>query len=193
MLGESQVAAPLMARRAAHGALRLAHRRFQPGEGVGVHLGWLRISGQPHRPAQRQLRHQTPVLGLALVAPAAPRPGQHGAMWRQRARQMAPSGHPSTVRQQFARPVLQDDQEVRPALCHTGDHAYPCVVTGPSGQAGAVPGQHWIPRYPILVLIGVPVSTVRPTVHSRSCDLATTSGKMARASSPPAPPGKAIW
>ena len=36
MLGERQVAAPLMARRAAYGTLRLAHRRFQPGEGVGI-------------------------------------------------------------------------------------------------------------------------------------------------------------
>ena len=86
MLGESQVAAPLMARGTAHGALKLAHRRFQPGEGVGVHLAWLRIGGQPYRPAQCQLGHQTPVLGLAFVAPAAPRPGQHGAVWRQRAR-----------------------------------------------------------------------------------------------------------
>jgi hypothetical protein len=36
MLGKRQVSAPLIAQRATHGALRLAHRRFQPGEGVGV-------------------------------------------------------------------------------------------------------------------------------------------------------------
>jgi hypothetical protein len=36
---ERQVAAPLMARRAAHGALRLAHRRFQPGEGAPLKPG----------------------------------------------------------------------------------------------------------------------------------------------------------
>jgi hypothetical protein len=45
--------------------------------------------------------------------------------------------------------------------------------------------------YSILVM-GVPVSTVRPTVHSRSCDFLTTSGKMARAWSPSTPPGNAI-
>ncbi len=47
MLGERQVAAPLMAQRAAHRALRLAHRRFQPGEGVGIQLAGLRLSGKP--------------------------------------------------------------------------------------------------------------------------------------------------
>ena len=52
MLGERQVAAPLMAQRAAHGALRLAHRRFQPGEGVGIQLAGLRLSGKPQRPSQ---------------------------------------------------------------------------------------------------------------------------------------------
>jgi hypothetical protein len=36
MLGERQVAAPLMARRPADGTLRLAHRRFQPGSGIGI-------------------------------------------------------------------------------------------------------------------------------------------------------------
>jgi hypothetical protein len=30
-------------------------------------------------------------------------------------------------------------------------------------------------------------------VHSRSCDFLITSGKMARPSSPSAPPGNAIW
>jgi len=115
MLGERQIAAPLMARRAAHRALILAHRGFQPGEGVGVHLARLRVSGQPKRPAPCQFGHQTPVLVFALLAPAAPRPGQHGAVRRQCARQMAPIGHPSTVRQRFARPVLRDDQEGWPA------------------------------------------------------------------------------
>ena len=42
MLRERQVAAPLMAQRAAHRALRLAHCRFQPGEGVGIELARLR-------------------------------------------------------------------------------------------------------------------------------------------------------
>src|ERR1700685_4736569 len=52
MLGERQVAAPLMAQRAAYGALRLAHRRFQPGESVGIQLAGLRLSGKPQRPSQ---------------------------------------------------------------------------------------------------------------------------------------------
>ena len=52
MLGERQVAAPLMAQRAAHGALRPAHGRFQPGAGVGVQLAGLRLSGKPQRPSQ---------------------------------------------------------------------------------------------------------------------------------------------
>jgi hypothetical protein len=47
MLGKRQVAAPLMAQRTAHGALSPDHRRFQPGEGVGVHLGRLRLGGEP--------------------------------------------------------------------------------------------------------------------------------------------------
>ncbi len=47
MLGKRQVAAPLMGQRAAHGALRLAHRRFQPGESVGIQLAGLRLSGKP--------------------------------------------------------------------------------------------------------------------------------------------------
>jgi hypothetical protein len=194
MLGERQVAAPLMASGAAYRALMLAYRGFQPGEGVGVHLARLWVSGQPWRPAAGQFGHQTPVLVFALRAPAAPCPGQHGAMRRQRARQVAPIGHPSTVRQQFARPVLRDDQEVgRPG------HARPAITPMPVVPRPVPHG--WrvdqagigIPRYTILVVIGVPVSTVRPTVHSRSCDLLTTSGKMARAWSPSAPPGNAIW
>src|SRR5690348_7801431 len=52
MLRERQVAAPLMARRAAHGALGLAHRRFQPGQGVGIQLAGLRLGGKPQRPSQ---------------------------------------------------------------------------------------------------------------------------------------------
>ena len=32
--------------------------------------------------------------------------------------------------------------------------------------------------YSARAMIGVPISTVRPTVHSRSCDLRTTSGSI---------------
>ncbi len=117
MLGERQVAAPLMAQRAAHGALRPAHRRFQPGEGAGVQLAGLRLSGKPRRPSQCQFGHETLVLGCALIAPAASRPGQHCAVrrqrGRQRGRQVAPCCHPSTVGQRFLRLVLRDDQEER--------------------------------------------------------------------------------
>ena len=111
MLGERQVAAPLMARRAAHGALRLAHRRFQPGEGAGIQLAGLRLSGKPQRPAQCQFGHETLVLAFALLAPAASRPGQHCAVRRQRGRQLAPCGHASTVGQRFLRLVPRDDQD----------------------------------------------------------------------------------
>ena len=38
--------------------------------------------------------------------------------------------------------------------------------------------------YSTRAMIGVPSSTVRPTVHSRSCDLRTASGSIARAASP---------
>src|SRR6266568_4674186 len=113
MLGERQVAAPLMAQRAAHGALRLAHRRFQPGEGVGIQLAGLRLSWKPQRPSQCQFGHETLVLAFALFAPAASRPGQHYAVWRQRGRQAAPCGHASTVGQRFLRLVLRDDPEER--------------------------------------------------------------------------------
>jgi hypothetical protein len=99
MLGERQVAAPLMAQRAADRALRLAHRRFQPGQGVGIELGGLRLSGKPQRPSHCQFGHQTLVLAFALFAPAASRPGQHCAVRRQRGRQVAPYGHTSTVGQ----------------------------------------------------------------------------------------------
>ncbi len=101
MLRERQVAAPLMTQRAAHGTLRLAYRRFQPGEGVGIELAGLRLSGKPQRPSQRQFGHETPVLAFTLFAPAASRPGQHRAVWRQRGRQVAPCGHVSTVRQRL--------------------------------------------------------------------------------------------
>jgi hypothetical protein len=40
--------------------------------------------------------------------------------------------------------------------------------------------------------MGVPISIVRLTVQSRSCDFFTTSGNIALASSPCSPPGKAI-
>src|SRR5262245_12409712 len=43
----------------------------------------------------------------------------------------------------------------------------------------------------IRVAIGVPSSTVLPTVHHRSCDLRTASGSSARALSPASPLGKA--
>jgi len=98
MLGKRQVAAPLMARRAAHGALGLAHRRFQPGQGVGIQLAGLWLSGQPQRPSHRQFGHETPVLAFTFFAPAASHPGQHRAMRRQRGRQAAPCGHAFTVR-----------------------------------------------------------------------------------------------
>ena len=111
MLGERQVAAPLMAQRAAHGALRPAHRRFQPGEGVGVQLAGLRLSGKPQPPSQCQFGHETLVLGFALIAPAPSRPGQHCAVRRQRGRQVAPCGHASTVGQRFPQLVLRDDQQ----------------------------------------------------------------------------------
>jgi hypothetical protein len=118
MLGERQVAAPLMAQRAAHGAVRPAHRRFQPGQGVGVQLAGLRLSGQPQRPSQRQFGHETLVLGFALIAPAASRPGQHCAVRWQCGRQVAPCGHSSTVGQRFVRLVLRDEQqERRPEPC----------------------------------------------------------------------------
>ena len=102
MLRERQVAAPLMAQRAAHGALGLAHRRFQPGPGVGIQLAGLRLGGKPQRPSQCQFGHETLVLAFALFTPAAARPGLHCAVRRQRGRQVAPCGHTSTVRQPAA-------------------------------------------------------------------------------------------
>ena len=112
MLGERQVAAPLMAQRTANGAVELAHCRFQPGEGVGIQLAGLRLSGKPQWPSQCQFGHETLVFALALFAPAASRPGQHGAVQRQRGRQVAPSGHASTVGQRFLR-LLPPEQEER--------------------------------------------------------------------------------
>jgi hypothetical protein len=108
MLGERQVAAPLVAQRAAHGALRLAHRRFQPGPCVSIELAGLRRSGKPQRPSHCQFGHEPLVLVFALFASAASRPGQHRAMRRQCGRQVAPCGHASTVRQRFVRLVLPD-------------------------------------------------------------------------------------
>ena len=106
MLGERQVAAPLMPRRPAHRALRPAHRRLQPGPGIGIQLRRLRRRGKPQRPAPRQLRHQPLILRLTLLTPAPPHPRQHRAMRRQRRRQAAPCGHTSTVRHRSLRPVL---------------------------------------------------------------------------------------
>jgi hypothetical protein len=111
MLGEGQVAAPLMARRAAHRAFGLAHRRLEPGQGVGIQLAGFRLSGPPQRPSQGQFGHETLVLAFTLVAPAASRPGQHRAVRRQCGRQVAPCGHTSTVGQRFLRLVPQDDRE----------------------------------------------------------------------------------
>ncbi len=79
MLGERQVAAPLMAQRAAHG-----HSDWL----TGIQLAGLRLSGKPQRPSQCQFGHETLVLAFALFAPAASRPGQHCAV-RQRGRQAA--------------------------------------------------------------------------------------------------------
>jgi hypothetical protein len=114
MLREREVAAPLMAQRAAHGALGLAYRRFQPGPGVGIQLAGLRLSGKPQRPSQCQLGHETLVLALALFTSAAPRPGLHRAVRRQRGRQVAPCGHTSTVRQRYLRfvPVTWRDDGI---------------------------------------------------------------------------------
>jgi hypothetical protein len=113
MLGERQVAAPLMARRAAHGALRLTHRRFQPGPCVSIELAGLRRSGKPQRASQCQFGHEPLMLVFALFAPAASRPGQHRAMRRQCGRQVAPCGHASTVRQRLVRLVRPDARERR--------------------------------------------------------------------------------
>src|SRR6476661_3423061 len=77
MLGKGQVAAPLMAQRAADGALGSAHRRLQPGAGVGVQLARLRPSRKPQLLSPCQLGHEALVLGFALFTPAAPRPGHH--------------------------------------------------------------------------------------------------------------------
>ncbi len=163
MLGERQVAAPLMAQRAAHGALRLAYRRFQPGEGAGIQLAGLRLSGKPQRPSHCQFGHETLVLAFALFAPAASRPGQHRAVRRQRGRQAAPCGHASTVRQRFLRLVPRDDQEERrrtssPALAERtavrtvaahGSGGYRADLTASSvtdSDRDACPGASWRSR-----------------------------------------------
>ena len=114
MLGERQVAAPLVAQRAAHRALRLAHRRFQPGQGVGIQLAGLWLSGKPQRLAHCQFGHETLVLAFALFAVAASHPGQHRAMRRRCGRQAGPCGHASTVRQRFLRLAPRGDQRERP-------------------------------------------------------------------------------
>ena len=86
MLGERQIPASLMARRAADRTRGLAHRRLEPGTGVGVHLAGLWLSGQPDRPSQCKFENELLILTFALVAPAASRPGQHRAVRRQRGR-----------------------------------------------------------------------------------------------------------
>jgi hypothetical protein len=102
MLGDRQVAASLMTQRAAHGTLSLAYRRLQPGQGVGIQLAGFRLSGKLQRPSQGEFGYETLMLAFALFAPAASRPGQHGAVRRQCGRQAAPCGHTSTVGQRFS-------------------------------------------------------------------------------------------
>ena len=126
-----------MARRAAHGALRRAHRRFQPGEGVGVQVAGLRLSGKPQRPSQCQFGHETLVLGFVLIAPAAVCPGQHCAVRGAGGR----LPHAATVGQRFLRSVLPDDQEERrrtssPALAR----ANPCPSGSGARNGGSVCG-----------------------------------------------------
>ena len=75
MLRKRQVATPLVAERAAHGALGLAYRWFQPGGGVSIQLAGLRLSGKPRPPSHCQLGHELLVFALALLAPAAFHPG----------------------------------------------------------------------------------------------------------------------
>jgi hypothetical protein len=145
MLGERQVAAPLMAQRAAHGALRPAHRRFQPGAGVGVQLAGLRLSGKPHRPSQCQFGHETLVLRFALIAPAASRPGQHRAVRRQRGRQVAPRSHTSTVGQRFPRLIPRDDQEERrrtSSPARAGRTPVRRVAAHVTAAVGEIPARH---------------------------------------------------
>jgi len=90
-----------MAQRAADGALRPAHRRLQPGAGVGVQLARLRLSREPQLLSPCQLGHEALVLGFALFTPAASRPGSNRAMAWQRGREVAPCSHTSTVEQHF--------------------------------------------------------------------------------------------
>jgi hypothetical protein len=153
MLGERKITAPLMAQCTAHGALSLAHRRFQPGPGIGIQFAGLGLGGEPQRPSQCQLGHQTLVLALALFAPAAPRPGQDRAVRRQRRRQTAPYGHVSTVEQRFLRPVVGNDRQqpgwrvtrIRTSWARTGLFRYPhdLVPGGTSPSRPASPrGTH---------------------------------------------------
>ena len=147
MLGERQVAAPLMAQRAAHRALGLAHRRFQPGQGVGIQLAGLRLSGKPQRPSQCQFGHQTLILAFTLFAPAASRPGQHCAVRRRRGRQVAPRGHTSTVGQRFLRLVLRDDRRSdaeHPVRHRLGEP--PCPYGSGTGNGGTARGYLRRPR-----------------------------------------------
>ncbi len=64
------------------------------------------------------------------------------------------------------------------------------MAAGHSPAVGA--GRADRPGYSIRGVIGVASSTVRPTVHRRSCDRRTASGSTARASSPAAPAGNVI-
>jgi hypothetical protein len=154
MLGERQVAASLVAERAAHRARRAAHRRFEPGEGAGVQLAGLRPGGKPHRPAQRQFGHETLVLAFALIAPAASRPGQHRAVRRQRRRQVGPCGHPSTVGQRFPRLVPRDDERSMAAPSNrsnrTNTRRQPSPPSSLGSQTACGPGQRPGPQGPRL-------------------------------------------
>ena len=154
MLGERQVAASLMAQRSAHGALGLAHRRFQPGQGVGIQLAGFRLSAKPQRPSQCQFGDETLVLAFALFAPAASRPGQHCAVRRQRGRQAAPCGHTSTVGQRFLCLVLGRDAKrhgwsIDAAPAATVDHRCRYQAgTGPDpGRRGASTGRSRSPPW----------------------------------------------
>ena len=89
MLGKGQVAASLMAQRAAYRALIPADRWLEPGAGVGIQLAGLRFSGKPQRPSNCEFGHEALVLAFAVFAAASSRPGQHRAVWRQRGRQVA--------------------------------------------------------------------------------------------------------
>ena len=137
MLGEREVAAPLVAQRAAHGALGLAHRRFQPGEGVGIQLAGAPARREASAAFARPVRTRNAGIAFALFAPAASRPGQHRAVRRRRGRQVCPGGHPSTVRQRFLRLVLRGAaQTIQLRHRFTSGRPYPSQAGVGVGAAG---------------------------------------------------------